>query len=172
MGNPGPHLERITSQLAAFERLIESGPATLDRRAPRVSGWSVRLQVDHVLKVLALGHLTLANGYGKQLSRCNLLGRCLLFADWIPRGVGKSPARVVPVEKAEAELLAEARRLRGLFADPALARSPRFADATPVFPHPYFGGLDATQGARFLGTHTHHHWKIVRDILRAAKGDL
>jgi hypothetical protein len=167
---PGRHLARVASQLATLEQLIESDPAALDRRAPRISSWSVRLQVDHMLKVLALGHLTLANGYGKPLSRCNFVGRCVLFADWIPRGVGKAPARVVPEERPDAELLDEVRRLRRLFADPELAGSPRFADRTPVFPHPYFGGLDATQGARFLGTHTHHHWKIVRDILRAAKG--
>ena len=31
-------------------------------------------------------------------------------------------------------------------------------------PHPHFGGMTARQWTRFLGIHTHHHIKIIRDI--------
>ncbi len=144
-------------------------PQALDVRAPEVSAWSVRLQVDHVLKVMALGLLTLEKGSPKPLPPVNLLGRVLMGLDWIPRGRGKSPARVLPRECPDCDLLDEIRRVRGEFAAPAIAASPRFSDPTPIFPHPYFGGLSAAQGVCFLAMHTHHHWKIVRDIRRAAR---
>ena len=98
----------------------------------------------------------------------NLTGHLLLALGWIPRGVGKSPKGVVPAER-------NAGRPRGARrpaaqGSTATRRSPRrvLADPTPVFPHPYFGGLTALQGLRFLGIHTHHHLKIVADIRRAA----
>jgi hypothetical protein len=87
--------------------------------------------------------------------------------DWIPRGAARSPESVLPAETPDAELLAEIRRVRAGYA--ALDRADaRFANPQPVFPHPRFGGLTACQGIAFLGCHTHHHWKIVRDIRRAA----
>ena len=163
------HLARLDTQLGTLEQLVTGEPAALDFRVPEVSGWSVRQQVDHSLKVMALGLLTLDKGTAKPLPPCNLLGRVLMSLDWIPRGRGKSPERVLPRECPDCDLLDEIRRLRGAFSDPALAFSPRFSDPTPIFPHPYFGGLSAAQGVRFLGMHTHHHWKIVRDIRKASR---
>ena len=158
MGDAARPLARLGAQLGALERLVVDEPAALDCRAPAVSGWSVRLQVDHSLKVMALGLLTLDRGSAKPLPPCNLLGRTLMALDWIPRGRGKSPERVLPGECGDSQLAEEIRRLRSSFADP-----------TPIFPHPYFGGLSAAQGVRFLAMHTHHHWKIVRDIRRASR---
>ena len=88
--------------------------------------------------------------------------------DWIPRGRGRSPRQVLPGDRPNGDLLDEIRRLRAAFAGPAISSSWRFSDPTPIFPHPYFGGLSAAQGIRFLGMHTHHHWKIVTDIRNAA----
>jgi hypothetical protein len=169
VGSVSRHLARLDDQLAKLERLVLDEPAALDCRVPEVSGWSVRQQIDHMLKVMALGLLTIDKGSAKPLPRVNLLGRVLMRLDWIPRGRGKAPERVRPQESADPVLLAEIRRLRGSFADPAIAASPRFGDPTPIFPHPYFGGLSAEQGVCFLCMHTHHHWKIVRDIRKAAR---
>lgn len=169
MRAPAASFARLDGQLAAFARLVSEEPEALDVRAPAVSAWSVRQQVDHSLKVLHFGLVTLEKGSDRMLPAINLLGRILMALNWIPRGRGKSPARVLPEERPDAELAAEVARLRRAFADPSLAASPRLTDPTPIFPHPYFGGLSAAQGLHFLGCHTHHHWKIVRDIRRSAR---
>jgi hypothetical protein len=169
MPSPKACLSRLDGQLEAFERLVDDEPLALDLRAPEVSAWSVRQQVDHSLKVLHFGLLTLEKGTDRTLVPINLLGRFLMALGWIPRGRGKSPERVLPEERTNAELAGEVRRLRAGFSDPALSESARFSDPKPIFPHPYFGGLDAAQGVHFLGMHTHHHWKIVRDIRKRAR---
>jgi hypothetical protein len=163
------NLSRIDDQLSELERLVEHEAATLDFRQPEISGWSVRQQVDHSVKVLALGLRALADDREPLPRGINLTGRLLLFLDWIPRGVGRSPRSVVPEEPDAPAMLDEIRRLRAAYREPALAAHPIFARRTPVFPHPYFGGLTAAQGLRFLGCHTHHHWKIILELRQAAE---
>lgn len=160
-------LARIDAQLAEVERLVTDSPELLDLRVEGVSGWSIRLQLDHAVKVLAAGLRALEGETRRQPHGINFVGRVLMALDWIPRGAAKAPKGVVPTETPDEALLAEAVRVRAAYraVDP---RDPRFSDSTPSFPHPRFRGLTAAQGVRFLGTHTHHHWKIVRDIRRAA----
>lgn len=159
---------RIVEQIALIREIVESSSGELDRRVESVSRWSVRQQLDHACKVLALGHKSFDGPRVAQPRGINLLGRTLLALGWLPRGRARSPKAVLPEETATAALAAEAVRLRAAYADPALAASPMFQDPTPTFPHPYFGGLTAAQGVRMLAVHTHHHLKIVRDIRRAA----
>lgn len=169
MSEPARELNRIASQLAEIERLIDDAAPALDARIERISRWSIRQQIDHALKVLALGLSAFDGERPPQPRGINLLGRTLLALDWLPRGRARSPKAVLPQETGDAELLAETRRLRAAFAAPALAASALFRDPKPIFPHPYFGGLTARQGVRMLATHTRHHLKIVRDLRRAAE---
>ncbi|MEZ5314335.1 MAG: DinB family protein [Thermoanaerobaculia bacterium] len=164
---PQRALDRIDAQFAAIRTLIVEHPEALDLGEPEVSGWSVRLQVDHILKALSIGLQTLDGGIQKPQRPIKPLGRLLMALDWLPRGVAKSPERIAPVATSDAGLVAELDRLAAAYRalDPA---DERLASPAPVFPHPYFGGLSACQGIAFLGTHTHHHWKIVRDIRRAS----
>lgn len=165
--NPKRTLARIDTQLAAIREMIVEHPELLDLRVASVSGWSIRQQIDHVAKVLALGLRTLAENPQRQPRSISLLGRTLMALDWLPRGVARSPRSVVPEESTNEALLAEVDRLSLAYRQ-VPPEDARFFDTTPVFPHPYFGGLSRAQGAAFLGTHTHHHWKIVRDIRKAA----
>jgi hypothetical protein len=139
-------------------------------RAPKVSDWSVGRQVDHMLNV-AQGAHTRLTGESAELARgINLAGRLLLGLGWLPRGVGKSPRSVLPAEAPVATV--EVERLGRLRQDfQALGKGAgKLTSRRRIFPHPYFGGLDARQTLRFLVVHTHHHLKIVRDIRRAARG--
>lgn len=162
-------LARIVRQIEEIGHLVDLEPAQLDLRVDSVSLWSVRQQVDHSLKVLALGLRIFDDQHPPPpLPRgINLLGRVLLAFGWLPRGRGRSPKSVLPAETATEDIAAEIRRLRSAYSAPALAEHPIFGDPTPVVPHPYFGGLTAAQGIRMLAAHTWHHQKIVRDIRRA-----
>ena len=158
---------RLAGQLDEITRIVRFEPALLALRAERVSGWSIGQQVDHMLKVLEAGQRLLEGPHPALARGINLLGRFVLLTRWIPRGVGKSPKSVLPVECAPAELAERSSRLRKLYCDTPLPAAV-LAERNPVFPHPYFGGLTPVEGLRFLDIHTHHHLKIVTDIRRAA----
>ncbi|MEO8196397.1 MAG: DinB family protein [Thermoanaerobaculia bacterium] len=160
---------RLAGQFDEITRLVRFEPALLALRVERVSKWSIGLQVDHILKVLEVGQKVL-DGAGDPLPRgMNLTGRIVLALGWFPRGVAKSPQRVLPAEQTPAELAERAAHLRRAYCDSRLPETV-FADPKPVFPHPVFGGLSALQGLHFLGIHTHHHLKIVAEIRRANPG--
>lgn len=161
-------LERIDGQFEQIGELVAAGDPALAVRAPRVSGWSVAQQVDHILNV-AQGVFSRLTGEEVELpGGINLSGRLLFALGWFPRGVARSPKPVLPAEAPEAAALGE-RLLRirgdyqGLRFRTALLSSDRRRLA-----HPYFGALDCAQSLRFVALHTHHHLKIVRDIRRAA----
>lgn len=157
---------RLAGQLDEITRLVRFEPVLLALRAQRISRWSVALQVDHILKVLEFGQRVLARADAPLPHGVNLSGRIVLALEWFPRGVAKSPKRVLPVEQPPAELAERTAHLRRVYCETPLSAAV-FADPRPVFPHPFFGGLTALQGIHFLGIHTHHHLKIVADIRRA-----
>lgn len=159
-------IQRLASQLDDITRVVRFEPALLAVRVERVSLWSIGQQIDHTLKVLEVG-MRFLEGSRESLPRgINLVGRFALATGWLPRGVGKSPKGVLPSECAPSELAERASLLRKTYCDRALPEA-ALADPRPVFPHPYFGGLTAAQGVRFLAVHTRHHLKIVEDIRRA-----
>lgn len=157
---------RLAGQFDEITRLVRFEPALLALRAERVSQWSIGLQVDHILKVLEFGQRVLAAADAPLPRGVNLTGRIVLALGWFPRGVAKSPQRVLPAEQPPAELAERTAHLRRVYCETPLSAAV-FADPRPVFPHPVFGGLTAAQGLHFLGIHTHHHLKIVADIRRA-----
>lgn len=162
-------LERIESQLRQVEALIAEGDEKLGRRAPKVSGWSVGEQLDHVLKVLDRSLGLLLTSDTALPKGVNLTGRLLLAVRRLPRGVGKSPTALRGAERPAGELREQAARIAPLLAK-VREQPDRFARPTPIYPHPYFGGLDAARALRFLAVHTDHHLRIVADIRRATGG--
>ena len=160
-------LARLAGQLDEITRMVRFEPALLELRVERVSGWSIGQQIDHILKVLDAGQRFLAESDTTLPRGINLTGRLVFALGWIPRGVGKSPKGVVPADEIPGDLAERAARLRRAYCETPLPETV-LADPKPVLPHPYFGGLSASEGLRFLGIHTHHHLKIVADIRRAA----
>jgi hypothetical protein len=157
---------RLADQLDEVSRIARFEPALLALRVERVSLWSIGLQVDHILKVLEAGQRLLAEESPTLPRGMNLVGRFALATGWVPRGVGKSPKGVLPVEQGATELAGRSSELRKIYCERPLPAHVR-DNPRPVFKHPYFGGLSAAQGLRFLVIHTHHHMKIVADIRRA-----
>jgi hypothetical protein len=159
-------IAELARQLDRVAALLDEEPDATPLSAPRVSGWSVAEQVDHLLKIVVaqLGRMA-----ERRQSRrgINLPGRIVLGIGRIPRGVGKSPEAVRGEPKSRDELraaLAAAReKLHGVAADAALCGDPR-----PLVGHPYFGGLTPGEALRFLAIHTDHHLRIVERIRRAA----
>lgn len=158
-------LDRIEGQLDRIGALAASD--ALQERAARVSGWSVAEQLDHVTLVLASGTALLESPGEPPERGINLLGRTLLALGWLPRGVAKSPKGVRPAGADAGEIHERIEQIRSRLGQ-LRGRRELLEQRRPLFRHPYFGGLTPRQGVRFLAVHTHHHLKIVDDILEAA----
>lgn len=79
----------------------------------------------------------------------------------IPRGRGKAPKSVQPVEEITSESLKnKLEKVRNSLAEL------ESLDAKNHFTHPYFGNLNLKNTIHFLELHTKHHLKIIEDILK------
>ncbi len=167
---------RIRRQSSVVAKLLGEGGGRLDTHAEAVSAWSVAQQLEHLLlverSVLAQIHRLLDARQLPPLAGINLLGRTVLATGFMPRGVAKAPGGSLPAAAA-ARAAAAATEQQGEVERRIAALAPRLDELQRTgraglrLAHPRFGGLDGPQWLRFLGIHTHHHLKIVRDIRRA-----
>ena len=77
----------------------------------------------------------------------------------MPRGKGKAPDRTISKTEVTRDQLE-------ISYDSALHSLNRLRDLAPdkTFKHPLFGWMLKKDTIKFIGIHTHHHLKIVRDI--------
>jgi hypothetical protein len=154
---------RIQAQFERMHALARS--ADLSARNERVSTWSLAEQLDHVVKVTASVVHVLGKPDAPRLDGgINILGRLVLRLNWIPRGVGKSPTRLRGTAAVAADLDGALERLTAAF--DALPFDALRASRVPLVRHPRFGSLTPPQALRFLEVHTHHHLKIIDDMLQ------
>lgn len=87
--------------------------------------------------------------------------RCIVFLSWwIPRWAAQSPAHLKEFGKITKELLKT--RLGQVKDKISLLEE---LDSHSHFGHSRFGQMNLVQTKRFLVLHTHHHIKIIKDIL-------
>ena len=127
----------------------------------KISKANIGWHLDHSLKVINGVYLTLKNSnsadYKKEFSGLRLFAFTFGF---FPRGKAKSPKRVLPPEI----ILKEDIRNQLDLAIKNLETIDSFDD-NQFFTHPLFKHLNKKQTIKFLGLHTNHHLKIVKDIL-------
>jgi hypothetical protein len=127
-----------------------------------ISKADVAWHLDHSLKVIN----AVAQSMGTSdptLFRNNftLIGKICLKIGFFPRGKAKAPKYVKPPEvildSAIVSQLAEARQhIKGI----------NNLDENAYFRHPLFGHINKKRVFRFMDTHTKHHLKIVKSILK------
>ncbi|TRZ82289.1 MAG: DUF1569 domain-containing protein [Sediminibacterium sp.] len=85
----------------------------------------------------------------------------VLLLNSFPRGKAKAPSFTVPSEElSPASILQSIQTSRKSIE--ALAK----AGKNQYFTHPIFGDLNTEQTIKFLGVHTNHHLKIIKDVLK------
>ena len=84
----------------------------------------------------------------------------VLLLNSFPRGKAKAPSFTLPSEE-----LSPASILKSIQASRASLEALAKADKNQYFTHPIFGDLNTGQTFKFLGVHTNHHLKIIKDIL-------
>jgi hypothetical protein len=129
---------------------------------PSVSKVSVAWHLDHSLKVMNAVIKSMENSdpalYKNNFS---LMGRIVFALKYIPKGKAKAPKHVLPPQT----ILLEDITAQLADAKQNIKRLPDL-DKDAYFKHPMFGNINSTRVIRFLEAHTHHHLKIVRDILK------
>lgn len=153
MNIPAP-IEKLLNELAAFIPQAE-------KINTKVSAASVSWHIAHSLKVIASSGTNIQKtdpaDYKPIWNIKKFIG---LQLKYFPRGRAKAPKYVVP-EKEYTE-----QELRALLEDVKLV----WKDVTPLpknafIKHPIFGHINKSETIRFLGIHTNHHVKIIRDIV-------
>lgn len=100
--------------------------------------------------------------------RISLIGRVVLWLGFIPRGRGRALEPFRPESVAAGSLRSDLAEVRRRLDDLAAGLG-AIQRSEASFRHFIFGELTAPEWLRFLGIHHHHHWKIIRDLRRAAE---
>jgi hypothetical protein len=85
----------------------------------------------------------------------------VLLLNSFPRGKAKAPSFTMPSQE-----LSLASILQSIQASRNSIEALTKADKNQYFTHPIFGDLNTGQTFKFLGVHTNHHLKIIKDILK------
>ncbi|MEM7084873.1 MAG: DUF1569 domain-containing protein [Bacteroidota bacterium] len=148
----------LTAPLSEIEEKFDYGHE-ID---PKVSKVTVAWHLDHMLKTInEICKALEASNPDAFKASINFSRIISLTLNYIPRGAAQSPSIVLPsgnITQSDLQRqLEEAKnRLILVFELPDNAH----------FNHPYFGIINRGQALRFIEVHTHHHLKIVRDILK------
>ena len=127
-----------------------------------ISKADVAWHLDHSLKVLnAVAKSMEASDPALFRNNFSLIGKICLKIGFFPRGKAKVPKYLaspeVILDSAIVSQLAEARQhIKGI----------NDLDDNAYFRHPLFGHINKKRVFRFMDTHTKHHLKIVRSILK------
>lgn len=145
------NLKRIESYIPDWEKIN-----------PAISKVNVAWQLDHSLKVInAVVASMQKSDESLYVNNFSFLGKVFLQLNYFPRGKAKSPKHVKPPEvvlkSAILEQLATAKK--------SVEAIKNLGENT-YFKHPLFGNVNKARVIRFLNTHTNHHLKIVKAILK------
>jgi len=169
----GEELEILGGILDRFEALRAAGPATLGRREPSVSAWSVEQHLYHIALAtdLALRNVrSLVRGRGRLIVQEGALGDAaadVLQNRRTERGVAEAPRMVRPEETVDPEFLAMELRGNRETLEAVRAEAEAVPAAAGWIPHQILGPLSASHWLRFASMHAQHHLSIVEDVLAA-----
>ena len=162
-------LEKIDLQLETLAALGQDSEL-LALRAPRVSGWSIGEQIEHLRRsdrTIIDAVVSLPDDAPRQGSP-KLAGRLVLMLGWIPRGKGKAPSATQPLDFTPEGLGDGIEAVRRGFAGLG-SEIDRIASSAGTIRHPALGHFLPSQMLQFAAIHHHHHMKIIDEIRRAAR---
>ncbi len=152
--------------------LLARQPELATIRSTEVSQWSVGQQLEHLLLTdrmildgfdgLLAGDLESAGGGPTGI------GRIILLFEYIPRGKGRAPKRVIPGALDPIEIASGFEEIESKFEELA----PRLGEleaSRATYRHPLMGNFNPSQWLKFVKIHHRHHQKLIRDIRRLAE---
>ena len=121
-------------------------------------GWHI---VHSCLVINSVCGAVLKSDPSKFIKKFSFKAFLVLLLNSFPRGKAKAPSFTMPSEE-----LSPASILNSIQAARANIEALSKADKNQYFTHPIFGDLNTGQTFKFLGVHTNHHLKIIKDILK------
>lgn len=150
-------MKLIEAQLNALSEFIKF----YDHQNPAISNASVGWHIEHSLLVIKQITSTVAQSNPKLFkSKFNFKRFWVFFLNYIPRGKAQAPKIVIPNKVLSMDSLEES--IKNSFQALIYLKN---CEPNQYFLHPFFGALNRDQTIRFLSIHTHHHLKIIKDIL-------
>ena len=150
-------MEKLISQLNEIENLKQFS----DKSAPEISEASVGWHLEHSLIIISRILEGLKKSNPKEFKPHFSLPKLLVMTTgYIPRKKAKAPKFTIP---SGGEIV---QNIENLIVDikknlPEVEK----LNANSFVEHPLFGHLNLKQTIKFLSIHTHHHLKIIRDVL-------
>jgi hypothetical protein len=141
---------------------LESHIANADYSAPLVSQGSVAWHIEHSCLVLIKIAETVQNSDANKYQwKWNTKRAFVFLLRKFPRGRAKAPESVMPISNITKEHLHESiAKTRKAIATLSTCSKNQY------FCHPFFSDLSKSSTVYFLGIHTHHHLRIIEDILK------
>lgn len=127
-----------------------------------VSKAGVAWHIDHSLKVMnAVVKNMQTSDPALYKDNFSFLGKVLLQFNYFPKGKAKAPKHVMPPEIILKEDIVSQLETAKQNLNEILK-----LDENAFFKHPLFGNINTKRVLRFLNAHTHHHLKIIKNILK------
>jgi len=141
---------------------IESYLSNHNLKNTKVSKVTVGWQLDHSLKVINAVVTTMQNSDPKLYKdNFSFLGKVLLKLNYFPKGKARAPKHIMPPET-----VSKAAIISQLALAKEHIKQIESLDENVFFKHPMFGNINKKRVVPFLNTHTNHHLKIVKSILK------
>jgi len=148
----------LENKLNQIERYLSH----CDRKNTKVSKVTVGWQLDHSLKVINAVVTTMQNSDPKLYKdNFSFLGKVLLKLNYFPKGKARAPKHIMPPET-----VSKAAIISQLALAKEHIKQIESLDENVFFKHPMFGNINKKRVVPFLNTHTNHHLKIVKSILK------
>jgi len=151
-------MEKIVKQIAELSAYIPQ----FDKQNLTVSNATVGWQIDHSLRVINQVIFSVLNSNPAEYKRTfNWRKSLILFTKKIPRGKVRAPKGILPTEEITERSLISSIELAQT--NIALLEN---CEPNHFFVHPFFGQVHVGDTKIFIGVHTEHHLKIIRDMCK------
>jgi len=148
---------QLTKEISELEAMLQH----TDKTNTTVSDGGVAWHLDHSLKVIiAICNALEESDPASFKSSFNFTKQAIFMTGIIPRGKARAPKLVRPKENVANEDI-----IRHLEVAKKLLSNVENLETNSHFKHPVFGHLNLKDAIKFMGIHTKHHLKIMRDIL-------
>ena len=150
-------MNKINNLLNNLEAQIENYSSLNKAISEGNVGWHI---VHSCLVINSVCRAVCKSDPSKFIKKFSFKAFLVLLLNSFPRGKAKAPSFTIPSQE-----LNPASILQSIQASRKCIEALAKADKNQYFTHPIFGDLNTGQTFKFLGVHTNHHLKIIKDIL-------
>ena len=151
-------MDKINNLLNNLEAQIDNYSSLNKAISEGNVGWHI---VHSCLVINSVCGAVLKSDASKFIKKFSFKAFLVLLLNSFPRGKAKAPSFTIPSEE-----LSPTSILKSIQAARASIEALSKADKNQYFTHPIFGDLNTGQTFKFLGVHTNHHLKIIKDIVK------